>query len=446
MKNRFIQLVLLFVNLKLKKMDKTSSKFSLGYLLLVLSTLFFLVFCVLYFSNQEAYNGLFLIVGFIILAIAVRWFPLFKGFSYSLLIFAAVSISMYYPQYFLGIGDFQFSLLIVPLLQIIMFGMGSQMSLNDFVGVIKMPKGVIAGVICQFTIMPIMGVTVATAFDFPPEIAAGLVLVGSSPSGMASNVMSFLAKANLALSVTLTAFATLLSPIMTPLLMQTFAGEMVEIDFWDMMLSIFNMVILPICAGLIFNLFMNGKKSFKTILIQMTAYIFIILLKNWLGYATTEMALNQFGSNFIHDLIIFGLLPILVAYAFKYFANGRKDILEKILSFISMLGIGIIITVITAAGRDSLIEVGFLLILACLVQNMFGYTLGYYIAKLLRLKEKDCRTIALEVGMQNGGLASGLAMQMGKIATVGLAPAVFGPMMNITGSSLATWWRSKSPE
>ena len=111
-----------------------------------------------------------------------------------------------------------------------------------------------------------------------------------------------------------------------------------------------------------------------------------------------------------------------------------------------MLGIGIIITVITAAGRDSLIEVGFLLILACLVQNMFGYTLGYYIAKLLRLKEKDCRTIALEVGMQNGGLASGLAMQMGKIATVGLAPAVFGPMMNITGSSLATWWRSKSPE
>ncbi len=105
----------------------------------------------------------------------------------------------------------------------------------------------------------------------------------------------------------------------------------------------------------------------------------------------------------------------------------------------------IIITVITAAGRDSLLEVGILLILACLLQNVFGYSLGYFAAKILRLKEKDYRTIALEVGMQNGGLASGLALQMGKVATVGLAPAIFGPMMNITGSSLATWWRGKRP-
>lgn len=291
-----------------------------------------------------------------------------------------------------------------------------------------------------------MGVTVATIFKFPPEIAAGIVLVGSSPSGMASNVMSFLAKANLALSVTLTAFATLLSPIMTPLLMQTFAGEMVEIDFLDMMLSIFNMVILPICAGLIFNLFLNGNKSRKTIIIQMTAYILIMLFKNLLDYSSHDITQSEIISSFVKDLIIFGILPIIAAYIFKYFANGRKDILEKMLSFISMLGIGIIIVVITAAGRDSLLEVGLLLIIACLIQNMFGYTLGYFVAKLLRLKEKDCRTIALEVGMQNGGLASGLAMQMGKIATVGLAPAVFGPMMNITGSSLATWWRSRDPE
>jgi BASS family bile acid:Na+ symporter len=325
-----------------------------------------------------------------------------------------------------------------------MFGMGSQMSLNDFAGVIKMPKGVIAGVICQFTIMPIMGITVATIFQFPPEIAAGLILVGSSPSGMASNVMSFLAKANLALSVTLTAFATLLSPIMTPLLMQTFAGEMVEIDFWNMMQGIFNMVILPICAGLIFNLFQNGQKSRKLMIIQMAAYMAIIFLKNFLGYATEGIELSQFGTAFLKDTVIFGLLPIMGAYLFKYFANGRKDLLEKILSLTSMLGIGIIITVITAAGRDSLLEVGFMLILACLLQNMFGYSLGYFAAKLLRLKEKDCRTIALEVGMQNGGLASGLALQMGKVTTVSLAPAIFGPMMNITGSSLATWWRGKT--
>jgi BASS family bile acid:Na+ symporter len=306
-----------------------------------------------------------------------------------------------------------------------------------------MPKGVIAGIICQFTIMPIMGVAVATIFKFPPEIAAGIVLVGSSPSGMASNVMSFLAKANLALSVTLTAFATLLSPILTPLLMQTFAGEMVEIDFWDMMLGIFNMVILPICAGLIFNLFLNGTLRRKSMIIQMAAYVLIIFLKNMLEYSSHDMTQSQIVLTITKDVLIFGIVPIIAAYVFKYFSNGRKDILEKILSIISMLGIAIIITVITAAGRDSLLEVGFLLIIACLIQNLFGYSLGYFIAKLLGLKEKDCRTIALEVGMQNGGLASGLAMQMGKIATVGLAPAIFGPMMNITGSSLATWWRGK---
>jgi BASS family bile acid:Na+ symporter len=106
-----------------------------------------------------------------------------------------------------------------------------------------------------------------------------------------------------------------------------------------------------------------------------------------------------------------------------------------------MAGIGVIITVITAAGRDSLLEIGFLLILACLIHNSAGYLLGYWICKLARMDEKSCRTIALEVGMQNGGLASGIALQMGKVATIGLAPAVFGPMMNITGSSLATWWR-----
>jgi BASS family bile acid:Na+ symporter len=109
-----------------------------------------------------------------------------------------------------------------------------------------------------------------------------------------------------------------------------------------------------------------------------------------------------------------------------------------------MAGIGVIIVVITAAGRESLMEIGFLLIIACLLHNSAGYFLGYWICRLAGMDEKSCRTIALEVGMQNGGLASGIALQMGKVATIGLAPAVFGPMMNITGSSLATWWRRKS--
>ncbi|MFW6277530.1 MAG: bile acid:sodium symporter family protein, partial [Prolixibacteraceae bacterium] len=281
-------------------------------------------------------------------------------------------------------------------------------------------------------------------FGFPPEIAAGIVLVGSSPSGLASNVMSFIAKANLALSVTLTAVATLLSPLMTPFLMRTLAGSMVEVDFWDMMIGIFNMVILPIVAGLIFNIFSLTKTSVKGKIIQLVSFFLIVVLKNFISFQTTGMEINGFLAGIGNDIFWFMLLPVIGAYIFMYLANGNEEWLNKALAFISMLGIGVIITIITAAGRDSLLDVGLLLILASFLQNMFGYGLGYSAARfVLRMKEQDCRTIALEVGMQNGGLASGLALQMGKVATVGLAPAIFGPMMNITGSSLATWWRSK---
>lgn len=411
---------------------------------LVISSLFFVVFAVLYFTGNPQFTGPFLILGFVGLAISFRGYEKLKGFSYSLWILAAVTVSMYYPKYFLSIGDFELKALIVPLLQIIMFGMGSQMSLKDFEGVIKMPKGVIAGVICQFTIMPVVGITIATIFGFPPEIAAGIVLVGSSPSGLASNVMSFIAKANLALSVTLTAVATLLSPLMTPFLMKTLAGSMVEVDFWNMMIGIFNMVILPIIAGLIFNIFSLTKISMKGKIIQLASYFLIIVLKNFISFQTTGMEIGGFLQGIGNDMFWFMVLPIIGAYIFMYLAKGNEEWLNKALAFISMLGIGIIITIITAAGRESLLDVGLLLILASFLQNMFGYGLGYSAARfVLRMKEQDCRTIALEVGMQNGGLASGLALQMGKVATVGLAPAIFGPMMNITGSSLATWWRNK---
>jgi len=398
-------------------------------------------------TGKPQTSGPLLISGFMAMAVGVRGFPSVKGFSYSLWIFTAVTLSMFYPHYFLTLGDFELKKLIVPLLQIIMFGMGSQMALSDLSGVIKMPKGVIAGIICQFTIMPIVGVTIAVLFNFPPEIAAGIVLVGTSPSGLASNVMSFLARANLALSVTLTAIATLLSPLLTPLLMKMLAGEMVEVNFWKMMTDIFNMVILPIAAGLTFNLFSGEKKAVRQVVLQIASYLLIILLKNFITLFTAGISLQEMVTGFGKDVFWFTLLPVAGAYLFKYFARGNQEWLNKSLAFISMLGIGIIITIITAAGRDSLLDVGLLLILACFLHNTIGYGLGYTISKyVLRMSERDCRTIALEVGMQNGGLASGLAMQMGKIATVGLAPAVFGPLMNITGSSLAIWWRGRLPK
>ena len=351
-------------------------------ILLGLSIVFLLITISLFFIDQVNKTGPFLILFFLFLALGIRGVDRFKGLSFTVLIFAAVSLSMYYPQSFVQVGDFQLKKLIVPLLQVIMFGMGTAMSFNDFYGVIKMPKGVFVGLICQFSIMPVLGFTLATAFDFPAEIAAGVVLIGSSPSGLASNVMAYLAKANIALSVTLTAVATLIAPFMTPILMKYLAGSFVPIDFVSMMISIVKIVILPIVIGLVFNHFFHGKAK-------------------WL---------------------------------------------DQTMPIISMAGITLIIMIITAAGRDDLLTIGMLLIIAAIIHNLMGYLLGYWGCRLLKMKEQDCRTIALEVGMQNGGLASGIALEMGKISTVGLAPAIFGPWMNISGSSLATWWRDKDPE
>ncbi len=321
----------------------------------------------------------FFIVGFVLMAISFQGFKTLKGFSYTLWILTAVTASLYFPYLFVGVGDFSFRKLIIPLLQMIMFGVGSTMGLSDFIGVIKMPKGVVIGIACHFTIMPLVGYSLAKIFGFPPEIAAGLILVGSVPCGLASNVMSYLANANVALSVTLTAVATLMAPIVTPLLMQSLAGEYVNVEFSAMMWDITKIVIIPVAAGLVFNYFLSSKFS-------------------WLN---------------------------------------------KVMPVLSMVSIAAIITIITAAGHDSLLSVGWLLVLACFLHNSFGFLFGYGACKLLRMDERSCRTIAIEVGLQNAGLASGLALGMGKIATVGLAPAIFGPLMNVTGSSLATWWHNK---
>jgi len=413
-------------------------------ILLGLAGLILILFLAAMLTHSKTFTGPLLISFFIILAFGVRGNAISKGFSYTIMIFAAVSISMFYPGLFIKWGDFELKATIVPLLQIIMFGMGSQMSFRDFAGVVKMPKGVLLGLVCQFTIMPIIGFTIATTFGFPPEIAAGIILVGSSPSGLASNVMSFIAKANLALSVTLTAVATMLAPLITPSLMKLLAGQFVPIDFWGMMLSIINIVILPIVAGLMFNAMAYGKENLKSKITQGVVYLLIIAGKNLILFQTSDLELGAAFMQLGMDVLWFFVLPIVAALLFTRLAGGKKIALDKLLALVSMAGIGVIIVVITAAGRDSLMEIGLLLVLACLIHNSAGYFLGYWICKLARMDEKSCRTIALEVGMQNGGLASGIALEMGRVATIGLAPAVFGPMMNITGSSLATWWRRKS--
>jgi len=418
-------------------------KNKLNRFLLILSALFISGSGMSFLGGSISGTGLLLIAGFIGLAIAVRGFQKFKGFSYTLWIFTAVITSMFYPRYFISIGDFELKKLIVPLLQIIMFGMGSQMSFKDFAGVIKMPRGVFVGVFSHYMIMPLVGFCIAGIFNFPPEISAGIILIGCVPSGLASNVMSFLAKANLALAVTIGAISTLLSPLVTPLLMKWLGGQYIEVKFWSMMLDILNMIILPIVAGFIFNLFSKGAETRKSKAIQLISYLIIIFLTTLVYAKSREAGMLLFVIQFAKSMCWFFFLPMVGAKIIFYFIIGDKKYMEKILSLISMIGIALIVTIITASGRDSLLKVGALLLVTSLLHNIAGYTLGYSLSWLAGMPEKDRRTIAFEVGMQNGGLASGLALQMGKVATVGLAPAIFGPLMNVTGSVLANFWRGK---
>ena len=344
----------------------------------------FLLIAWIFMTIKQLHNvaGWLLMAFFFSIGIAFRGTKFLKGLSYTVMIIGVVSFAMYHPQYFVTIGDFKLSALIIPLLQIIMFGMGTELSLKDFANVVRMPRGIIVGVVFHYLIMPLLGFSIAKLFNFPNEIAAGIILVGCCPSGLASNVMSYLARANLALSVSVTTISTLLAPFLTPLLLQWLGGGFVQIDFWAMVWDITKIVIIPIVAGL----------------------------------------------------------------AFHYLMHGRFNWLDKIMPVLSMGGIAVILAIMVAAGRDNLLKVGALLLLATFLHNIAGFFLGYWSARLFRFHERDCRTIALEVGMQNAGLATGLALTMGKIATAGLAPAIFGPVMNVNGSSLASWWHNHLPK
>jgi BASS family bile acid:Na+ symporter len=338
-----------------------------------------LVAILLFAAGYPLIGGPLLSVFFALAAFGVRGHEKLRGISFSLLIFAAVSFAMNYPAPLVRWGDFGLDALIVPLLQIIMFGMGTAMSAGDFVGVVRAPRAVVIGLACQFTVMPFVGAGLAVGFDLDPEVAAGIILIGAAPSGLASNVMAYIGKANLALSVTLTTVATLLAPLVTPFYMRWLAGQLIPIDTWGMMWSIIQITILPIIAGLIFNRFLHG----------------------------------------------------------------RTDWLDRLMPKVSMGGIVLILMIMTAGGRDNLLEIGLLLILISLLHNVAGYLLGYWSCRVLGLDEKSCRTISFEVGLQNAGLATGLAQEMGRMATVGLAPTVFGSLMNITGATLATFWRNR---
>jgi BASS family bile acid:Na+ symporter len=359
--------------------DGTGNKYkNIYYLFLAIGIIALLATIILVISGNIAKAGVPAVTMFVAGAFYAKGSKILKGSSFTFWVFAFLVAALYFPWLFTNWG-FNTMKLVIPLIMLIMFGMGTKLSIGDFVREFKNPKGLIVGTFLVYSIMPLAGLIIVKAFGFEPEIAAGVILIGSCPGGTASNVMTFLANANVALSVTLTSFATLISPLVTPILMKLFAGKYINIDFMAMMLSIVKLIILPIAAGLVVNK----------------------LLRN------------------------------------------RKKWLDKLLPLVSMIAILFFVTIVVAHYRNQLLVVGLALIGAVIIHNFVGYLFGYWGGKIAGLNEKDSRTVAIEVGLKNGGMGMGLALDVLKSPNAAFAPIIFGKWMNISGSILANYWRNR---
>lgn len=325
--------------------------------------------------------GLFLIILFAALAVLARCGERFRGLSFTFVLLATASAAFTFPDAVTKWGEFEFKRTIAPFVQIILFGMGMTLTVRDFRRVLEMPRAIFIGSALQFAIMPVAGLLFARLFGLAPEIAAGLVLIGCCPGGVASNVIAFLARANVPLSVTMTAISTLLSPLLTPLAMKLLVGATVPIAFWPMFFSIIKMIILPLIAGL--------------------------LIKHYLPRFAVMLARG--------------------------------------VPYLAMLGICVIVGVTIGLSRDDLLAVGLVLLAAAACHNATGFLLGYYGARVSGLNVTDARTVALEVGIQNGGMATGLAFNVLHSAQAAMASAAFGPWSAMTSSALASWWRRQTP-
>jgi len=403
--------------------------------------IFFIAAGLGWFQQMEIFWKIGLILGFSSIAIGVGHVKILSGYQYTFWIITAVCAGLLYPDFFLHVGGFDMrnKWLILIIIQMVMFGMGTQMSIEDFTGIRKSGRGVLIGLLGHFTIMPLAGFAIAKTFGFEPEIAAGIILIGSCSSGLASNVMTYIAKGNLVLSVTVTAMSTLAAPIMTPFLMKIFAGTMVEVQFFNMMMEIIKIVLVPLAAAMIHDILKNyGRVAKRRI------YFLTCISTLWLGifiYFGDASAPQTTATHMIEIAnFICGSFMVGVLYHWLYKTYPKID---AIMPYFSMFGIIYFTLVTTAAGRDNLIQIGFLLFLASVLHNGAGYFFGYWLSRLSGLDKKSSQTIAFEVGLQNGGMASGLAGSMGKLATLGLASAVFSPWMNVSGSLLANYWRKK---
>ena len=260
------------------------------------------------------------------------------------------------------------------LLGIVMFGMGMTLKLSDFKVVFTKPKAVITGILSQFIIMPLLAFLLVKIFNLDPALAVGVILVGSCPGGTSSNVMTYLAKGDVALSVGMTACTTILAPVVTPALVLLLGGETINVSYVSMLMSIVQVVLVPIVLGFVINHF------------------------------------------------------------FEKFAQACA----KVLPLVSVIAICLIIMAVVAANAAKIMTVGWLIVVVVMLHNLCGYALGYGVGKVLGLSRDQMRTLSIEVGMQNSGLATSLATV--HFATMPLAAVpgtVFSVWHNISGAIYA---------
>jgi BASS family bile acid:Na+ symporter len=381
------------------------------------------------------------------LAVSLRFVRPLRGYQFTAWIFAVVAAAMLFPAHVLHVGgvDMRNPWVMLIAIQSVMFGMGTQMSLSDFAGVARSPKGVLVGIACHFSVMPMVGLVLTKIFRFPPEVAAGVILIGSCSSGLASNVMAFIARSNLALSVTVTAVTTMIAPLMTPLWMKLLAGTLVEVSYIKMMVEIVKIVLVPIGAALIHDFLRNASVPGKRIVYLVAGFAvgWMLFLAaggwSWLQKGCSDGWLTTIGlSGFLLSAFVIG--------AVYHALTGRFPGLDRRMPTLAVVGILYVTAMTTAAGRDNLLKVGGLLFVASMLHNLAGYFFGYFLSRASGLDKNSARSIAFEVGLQNGGMASGLANAMGKLGTVGLAPAIFIVWMNISGSLLANYWQRRPVE
>ncbi|OXY81273.1 bile acid:sodium symporter family protein [Oceanimonas doudoroffii] len=267
---------------------------------------------------------------------------------------------------------------IVPLLTLIMLCMGLTLNLNDFRRVMQNRKAVLVGVLLQFSLMPLIALLVGRVLGFGPELMVGMLLVGSVAGGTSSNVMCYLAKGDTALSISMTAISTLLGVVMTPLLVDLLVGQSVDVPVQSMLLSLLQVVVAPVVLGVV---------------------------------------LNAVAGNLVRRV-------------------------EPVLPLLSMLAIVFIISIVVALNAEKMAQIGPVVALAVVLHNSCGLVLGYGVTAMFGFDKRVCRTIAFEVGLQNSGLATALAMKFFTPAAA-LPGTLFSVWHNISGSLLAGYWSKK---